>query len=96
MLSEFRKRKVKGLMESMDFDGNGVIEKDDFEKVFQRMAENLQLLPGTPEYEGMHTFILSGWDSTRQLADANNDQQVTYEEFLGAVDTLINNREIFE
>ncbi|MSP13429.1 MAG: hypothetical protein EXR62_10805 [Chloroflexi bacterium] len=95
MLSEIRKRKIKRLIDSYDFDGNGYVEKGDFEQLFQRLATNLGLAPGSQEYHKMHGITMAGWDGVKEMADFNHDDKVTYEEYFQAVDAVTANRDIF-
>lgn len=72
MLSEFQIEKLIRFFKILDFDGNGVIEKDDFTAI----AENLSVLWGFDEDDDEYADILSkyasGWERFNQFVKDNN------------------------
>ncbi|NES77622.1 MULTISPECIES: EF-hand domain-containing protein [Okeania] len=49
MLTELQTKKWTGLFQVYDADQNGVVEKDDFEEIFQNLARAGNLTQGTPQ-----------------------------------------------
>ncbi|GAB3920756.1 hypothetical protein GCM10029976_006770 [Kribbella albertanoniae] len=53
MASEFQRRKVAGVFEAMDADGNGYLDESDFETLTERWVGLRGWAPGTADHERM-------------------------------------------
>ena len=95
MLTSLQTRKLTRLFHLYDVNGNGIIERSDYELVAHSTAHALGYAPGSREYEGLCTEYMASWDNLQQLADTNNDNVLTVEEFLHGYDNLMAQRERF-
>ncbi|MEM1167940.1 MAG: hypothetical protein AAGJ08_02295 [Cyanobacteria bacterium P01_H01_bin.35] len=75
MLTELQTRKWTRLFQVYDANGNGVVEKDDFEAIFQNVAKARNLTQGTPQYEELHGKFMEDWEHLRKDADKNNSRK---------------------
>src|SRR4051812_42616468 len=91
MLSDLRQRKFTAWFKLQDANGNGVVEKDDYELVSKKHAENFQLASDSPKYAEAHGTLMGLWRALEDSADANRDGQVTHEEFLSALEFITGN-----
>lgn len=82
MLTELQTKKWTRLFHIYDADGNGVVEKADFEQIAQNAAASRKFTPGTPEYDKIHAKFMSDWERLRKDADQNNDGKVELAEWL--------------
>ncbi|RDI18393.1 EF-hand domain-containing protein [Lentzea flaviverrucosa] len=86
MASDFQRSKVDLVFDAMDSDGNGCLNKEDFELLAQRWAA----LRGSDEK--LLTQVMLGWWTTLQSAAGGADQ-VTLDDVLNVVDVLPDNIE---
>ncbi|NEP78791.1 MAG: hypothetical protein F6K39_11810 [Okeania sp. SIO3B3] len=96
MLTTLQKRKWTRLFEVYDADGNGVVEKDDFEAIFQNVAKARNLTQGTPEYDRLHGKFMEDWEYLRTDADKNNNGKIELAEWLEHGDRRINNSDMYQ
>ena len=96
MLAQMQQRKWYRLFQVYDADRNGVVEKNDFEEIFQNLATARDLTPGSPEYEELHGRFMEDWENLRKDADKNNDRKVELAEWLEHGDRRVHNRDMRE
>ena len=96
MLTELQTKKWTRLFQVYDADGNGVVEKNDFEEIFQNLAKARNLTTGTPEYEQLHGKFMEDWEYLRKDADKNNDGKVQLAEWLEHGDRRINSSDMYQ
>lgn len=96
MLTELQKRKWTRLFRVYDANENGVVEKADFEEIFQNIVAARNLTPGTPEYEQLHAKFMEDWEYLRQDADKNNNGKIELSEWLEHGDRRINSPEMYQ
>jgi len=91
MLTELQKRKLTVLFHHHDMDNDGYLARDDYEEYARRLCEALDLAPGSPEYDAVHTQTLAAWDTDVLKAfDKDGDNRVSLEEHLASYDVSIN------
>jgi len=95
MLTELQTRKLTRLFSLYDVNGNGVIERGDYELVAHHTAIGLSHQPGSAEYAQLHTEYMASWNNLQQLADSDNDDQLTLAEFLSGYAALMADQERF-
>ena len=97
MITEFQKQKILKHFSLYDFDKNGVLEKADFEQNLNKMMQGNGWATDSPEYKKVYaSFVEKRWASLQKLADPNNDNKITPDEYLQYVDKLLNNPEMYE
>jgi Ca2+-binding EF-hand superfamily protein len=82
MASEFQRRKIAGVFDAMDDDGDGFLEKEDFAALTARWTA---IRGGGDEVRLAE--IMMGWWATL-LAASDRDERVTLDEVLVVVDRL--------
>jgi len=78
--TSFFDQKIRTLFARFDFDGNGKIEKDDFETWTNNLAISGNL--NNERKAHLHQNIISIWDAYFLPADTNHDGSVEYLELL--------------
>ncbi len=76
------RRKLQHLFAIYDFDGNGFLDRNDYEQVVSSLATIRRLKPETPGYQSLSQAYLGVWEELRSEADANNDGRVTLNKML--------------
>jgi Ca2+-binding EF-hand superfamily protein len=88
MASELQRRKIAGVFEAMDIDGDGFLHKADFEALSGRWTSLRGWAPGSPGYVRLNT-IMMGWWSALCLASATDGaQRIDIDDVLRLVDRL--------
>jgi Ca2+-binding EF-hand superfamily protein len=87
MASAFLQRKITGVFNAMDADGNGLLEEADFVAVTDRWAAIRGWEPGSEGHERMRSIML-GWWAALAMSDQDGDGKVSFEELMVLVDQL--------
>ena len=82
MLSDLQKQKLGRLFNVLDSDHNGRLEKSDYDTVVSNLAKIHGWQPGSPEHSELEGLYMTIWGNLKALADADNDGQVTPDEFM--------------
>lgn len=80
MLGTLQRRKAAYYFDLIDEDDNGLIEADDFRMRADRLAESLDVTD-EEEREHLRQRVMQWWEHLSSLADANDDGQITREEW---------------
>ncbi|MFJ6700359.1 EF-hand domain-containing protein [Streptomyces sp. NPDC091272] len=88
MASVFQQRKIENMFAAFDVNGDGYLQKDDFEALVVRWSQLPGVEPGTELRERVETLLMGWWDGLLSVADANNDGKVDMGELLTLVDRL--------
>ncbi len=80
-LTQAQKTELKRLFTQFDTDGSGVLTKKDFELNAEKAAALGGYGPGSSEYKALQAKLIEQWNSLKASADANDDGQVTFEEY---------------
>ena len=81
-LSDLRIRKFEADVDRWDLDGNGVVERSDFELAARRIAERVGADPSGAEAGRLLDAYRRIWDSWWAGADRDNDGRVTRQEYV--------------
>ena len=96
MLTELQKLKLTAMFNYYDLDGDGVLEKADYEEFARRTCEALGFAPGSPEYDQVYAANVDAWENeTLQRFDKDGDGRVSLEEHLEAHEALLSDKELF-
>ncbi|MFI0370144.1 MMPL family transporter [Actinomadura sp. 1N219] len=68
-----------------DTDGNGVIERRDFELLGEGACDAFALDPESPKANDLNNGFMAWWDQLRVAADADGDGRITRAEFTAAI-----------
>ena len=96
MLTELQTRKWTRLFQVYDANGNGVVDKGDFEAIFQNVANSSNLTPGSEEYEKLQAKFIEDWDHLQKDVDKNNNRKVELGEWLEHGDHRINSPDMYQ
>jgi Ca2+-binding EF-hand superfamily protein len=96
MLTDFQKRKLTAWFRICDADGNGVLERVDYEKMADRLIAANQLEASSPVAGRIRATYLDGWSRIEKLADADRDGKVTLQEYLSALGAQLADKSIYQ
>ncbi|WP_069464168.1 EF-hand domain-containing protein [Actinacidiphila rubida] len=88
MASVFQERKLKGMFDAFDADGDGYLREDDFRALTARWSRLPGVGPGTELRGRVETLLMSWWGALLEAGDANGDGSVDLAEVLVLVDLL--------
>lgn len=95
-LAEIQKRKLKVAFKIYDFDRNGVLDKQDLERAAVQTSKIKDLEVGSTEEKKVESVYTIGWDELKGVADADNNGEVTLDEWYVFFDGLINDQNKLE
>lgn len=84
MASELQRRKVAGVFEAMDVDGDGFLEREDFEGLTERWVA----LRNGADRDRLTGLMMGWWEALLAASDVDRDGKVTLDEVLLVVDRL--------
>ncbi len=84
MQSDFLERKLARRFQAHDHDGNGFLQRKDFELSAIRMAEEFGHGPESPARQRLVAISLGLWDHLRKVADRDADGRITLDEYKAA------------
>ncbi|MEM9926203.1 MAG: calcium-binding protein [Cyanobacteria bacterium P01_D01_bin.50] len=82
MLTELQRRKWTRLFDVYDTDASGIVQRRDFEIIFQNLAQVRNLEANSPEYNQLHIKFIKDWEHLRKDRDTDNDRKIELEEWL--------------
>jgi Ca2+-binding EF-hand superfamily protein len=85
MATDFQRRKIAGVFEAMDADGNGYLEESDFESLTERWVGLRGWQRGTADYERMRAIMMGWWSALATISAAD---QVSLDQLMVVVDQL--------
>ena len=83
-LTDFLERKLVRRFRSHDHDGNGFLQRRDFESAAVRMAEEFGHGPESPARQRLIEISLGLWEHLRKVADFDADDRISLEEYKAA------------
>ncbi len=89
MLSDLQTRKLTHRFNVSDADSNGVIERADFERIAERSAALRGWSVDSPAYKTLHANLMGWWSGMQSVADVDQSNQITLQEWLDYHDRLI-------
>jgi Ca2+-binding EF-hand superfamily protein len=96
MLSPFQKEKLTHYFRILDYDNNGVIEKDDFTAIAENLCVLWGIQEGTPDYDKYMELFGASWTDFRKAVRKEDTQVATLDEWLEFADEyLVNGSEAF-
>ncbi|TWF93720.1 EF-hand domain-containing protein [Saccharopolyspora dendranthemae] len=84
MASDLQRKKASVVFTAMDVNGDGFLERADFEALTERWAR----IRGEDGSTRLREIMMRWWDALSATADENSDQRITQEEMLAAVENL--------
>lgn len=92
MMSDVRKQKMIRFFNIYDGDKDGVVSKTDFELPVKAGAAFLGYVEGSPQFNEMYQRSMGWWSYIRDQSGKSDGDVVAVDEFLSAMDALVNNR----
>ncbi|XP_066138231.1 calexcitin-2 isoform X1 [Euwallacea fornicatus] len=81
-ISDFRKKKLLYVFNVFfDVNQSGTIDKKDFEEAIEKICSLRGWAQGSEQYKKTYDSMIQIWEGLRQKADANQDGQVSVEEW---------------
>jgi Ca2+-binding EF-hand superfamily protein len=80
-ISEFLDRKLTRRFETFDYDGDGRIERSDFERSAGSCADEFGHGPDSPARQRLLELSLALWDHLASVADTHVDGAITLDEY---------------
>ncbi|XP_069674945.1 calexcitin-2 isoform X2 [Periplaneta americana] len=91
-MSDFRRKKLLHVFNVFfDVNHSGTIEKKDFELAVERICKARGWKESDPKHTETKDILFKVWDGLRQKADANQDGQVSHEEWVTMWDDYAKN-----
>src|SRR3954469_12408265 len=78
MASEFQRRKIAGVFEAMDVDGDGFLQESDFAALTARWTA----IRGPGDHPRLTAIMMGWWRTLLAAADHDGDEQVNPDEVL--------------
>lgn len=91
MLTELQTKKLSHYFRVLDFDGNGLLEKEDFTGIGENLAILWGFRDGSPEFSKIVGQWAESWASFRSFMGRDIDSKATLEEWLHFADLNIVN-----
>lgn len=96
-ISDFLERKLTRRFQTFDFDGNGRIERSDFETSAARMADEFGHDADSPARQRLMELSLGLWEHLVSVADADRDGTIDLDEYKKAfVNGLLETEDSFD
>ncbi|HIB69200.1 MAG TPA: hypothetical protein EYO33_29965 [Phycisphaerales bacterium] len=95
-VSSLRQAKVRHLFNIYDADGNGVLEKFDFQSIADNFARARGLESEADSYRRLRDGSLKVWSRLQQHADKNGDGKITLEEMLSYHNLITHDPALFQ
>lgn len=95
MLSELQKKKITKFFHMYDVNGDGIINKADFQKIIDNMSHIKGYKQGSSAYEAFANKYFSLWNELEKLADKNSNGEISKDEFLQYNENLIIHKDSF-
>ncbi|MVU76239.1 calcium-binding protein [Nocardia sp. ET3-3] len=96
-INDFLRRKLTRRFQTFDFDGNGRIERADFESSAARLAEEFGHGPDSPARKQLLELSLGLWEHLVSVADTDGDGSIDLGEYQRAfADGLLVTEQSFE
>lgn len=95
MLSELQLVKLPNFFHMFDADNNGQIEAADVEKIIDACAQRKGWAKTDAGYTEFHNEIYGLWIAMTTMADKNQDDQLSFEEFSEFFDNLMQEEDTF-
>ena len=92
-LTPFQKRKLARMFAALDVDGDGFLQRSDYTRRVEAVARLKQWTPESPEYARNLRVALQDWDGLRESADADDDERVSFDEFMRYADIFLDDRD---
>lgn len=96
MLSDLQRYKLPRLFAAYDADGDGKVELRDFERLLHQFAAFRGWRQGSEEYAELHRSLLGRWEHMRRFADADHDGNVSLDEWLAYMETVLDDARAYE
>ncbi|XP_026733340.1 calexcitin-2-like [Trichoplusia ni] len=92
MVSDFRKKKFLHVFHAFfDTDKSGSIEKADFDLAIERITKSRGWAAGDAKFKWTQESLLKIWEGLQSRADADNDGQISQDEWVAIWDNFAKN-----
>ncbi|MGH3382143.1 MAG: EF-hand domain-containing protein [Actinoallomurus sp.] len=73
--------RIKAAFDALDTNSNGYLEADDFERLWHRIVQALDVAESSPKARALHAACRRYWQGLVDTLDQNNDGKLTLEEY---------------
>lgn len=84
MASDFQRRKIAGVFEAMDYDGDGLLAREDFAALTARWIS----IRGPGDDIRLAEIMMGWWEMLLAASDRDRDERVSLDEVMLVVDRL--------
>ena len=93
MLTPFQQRKLTRYFNCLDVDANGFFEKDDVNRIAERLAEARGIEKGTEAFDEIQGGLEMIWDNARLQSYSQDPNRVTLADWLVHEDIVLSTEE---
>ena len=93
MLSDLQRKKLSRYFRVLDTDGDGELERSDYEQRVEAFAKEFGCAPGSPRHASIQRAWMDQWKGLVAAADDDHDRKVSLAEFLAMHDEAIQDKE---
>lgn len=95
-LTPYQEQKVRHLFALYDVRRDGVLERDDYALLADRVARERGYAPGTGAHERVTQQMLTRFERTKAIADFSRDGRIALDEWVDFFEIVINDEAAFE
>ena len=88
MLTDLQKRKFKREFETYDANGDGILEKKDFDIAADKLIAGLKLADGDDRAKAVRTVYTGWWQDLVAHRDSDGDKRLDFDEWMAHADTI--------
>ena len=87
MSSDLLNRKIGRHFDLIDSNGDGKIDRADFDEIVARFSQEFNQQPGSPKHRALNDAYAALWEGMRESMDVDKDGSVSREEYVRGLES---------